>query len=71
MPDELETPLETDHFFCVKRKKNVLLGECLEEYMNVNAFVDKKSPCYDCPQGKSNRYCFGHGQPLEKTAPSK
>lgn len=63
MPDAKERPLEDDRFECMERGE-LLLGQCLNDYMNASAFNDKKSLCFGCSQGATNRYCYARSQPI-------
>jgi hypothetical protein len=39
-----------------------MLGDCLVGYTDACAFKDKKSVCYQCPQGQNNRKVFAEGE---------
>jgi len=47
-----------DTFYCRPRRKALTMGKCLDDYMNANAFEQKKSACWRCPQGRCNRNEF-------------
>ncbi|MBR56864.1 MAG: hypothetical protein CMH54_02275 [Myxococcales bacterium] len=44
-----------DEFYCRARRRRLSLGKCLNDYCNANAFEDRKSACWRCPQGQNNR----------------
>ncbi len=44
-----------DEFYCRPRRRRLTIERCLEDYMNANAFSDKHSACWRCPQGCTNR----------------
>jgi hypothetical protein len=50
-------------FYCRARRRRLTLGKCLDDYMNANAFEDKKSCCWKCPQGRRNRTEFSGEDP--------
>jgi len=45
-------------FICHARRKNMNLDKCLDDYLAANAFENKRSACYRCPQGRDNREGF-------------
>jgi len=45
-------------FFCIARRKNMNLDRCLDDYLDANAFENRRSACYRCPQGRGNRESF-------------
>jgi DNA replication initiation complex subunit (GINS family) len=44
-----------DQFYCRARRRRLSLRKCLSDYCSANAFENKKSACWRCPQGKVNR----------------
>jgi hypothetical protein len=63
MPQPNDTPntdpmrLEDD-FYCRARRRRVTLDKCLNDYLDANAFSQRRSACWRCPQGRRNRECF-------------
>ena len=47
-----------DEFYCRPRRRRLSIEKCLEDYMNANAFSNKRSACWRCPQGCHNRREF-------------
>jgi hypothetical protein len=43
---------------CKNRRKRVVVGSCLEDYMNSNALEKRRSACWRCFQGKKIRHQF-------------
>lgn len=48
-------------FYCRPRRKRLPIGTCLNDYMNANAFTDKRSACWRCPLGCQNRTRYSEG----------
>lgn len=48
----------SESFYCRARRRVMVLERCLNDYLTANAFEKKRSVCYRCPQGKSNRESF-------------
>lgn len=44
-----------DEFYCRARRRRLSLEKCLADYCAANAFDNRKSACWRCPQGKNNR----------------
>ncbi len=44
-----------DEFYCRARRRRLTLDKCLEDYVDANAFNSKRSACWRCPQGRTNR----------------
>ena len=42
-------------FYCRAKKKRLSVEECLERYVDSNAFEKKRSACWRCYQGRSTR----------------
>ncbi|MEY3015294.1 MAG: hypothetical protein RIT45_4029 [Pseudomonadota bacterium] len=47
-----------DEFYCRPRRRRLSIEKCLDDYMNANAFTNKRSACWRCPQGCTNRRTF-------------
>lgn len=47
-----------DQFYCRARRKDLELDKCLNDYVHANAFEQKRSACFRCPQGRLNRDAF-------------
>ena len=47
-----------DEFYCRPRRRRLTIEKCLDDYMNANAFSNKRSACWRCPQGCHNRREF-------------
>lgn len=47
-----------DEFYCRPRRRKLTIEKCLDDYMNANAFEQKRSACFRCPQGCTNRRVF-------------
>ncbi|MBM4370264.1 MAG: hypothetical protein FJ098_01320 [Deltaproteobacteria bacterium] len=52
---------EDDEFYCKNRRRKLLTGKCLEDYMNANALERKRSACWRCFQGRRTREDFSEG----------
>lgn len=50
-----------DEFYCRPRRRRLTIERCLEDHTNSNAFEDKRSACWHCPQGVGNRRNFADG----------
>ena len=48
-------------FYCKNRRRRLITGKCLEDYMNANALERKRSACWRCYQGKKTRLEFSEG----------
>jgi hypothetical protein len=48
-------------FYCRSKKRRVQVSDCLERYVDANAFDKKRSACWRCYQGKKTRTEFSHG----------
>jgi hypothetical protein len=48
-------------FYCRPRRRRLAISTCLDDYMNANAFTEKRSACWRCPQGCSNRAKYSEG----------
>lgn len=44
-----------DSFYCRPRRVVVVLGQCLDRYLDANSFERKGSVCFRCPAGRANR----------------
>ena len=51
-----------DVFYCRPRRRRLTIEFCLDDYMNANAFNDKHSACWHCPQGCANRHAYAEGE---------
>lgn len=49
-------------FYCRPRRRRLPMSTCLDDYMNANAFAEKRSACWRCPQGCANRAKYSEGQ---------
>jgi hypothetical protein len=47
-----------DEFYCRPRRRRLSIEKCLDDYMNANAFENRRSACFRCPQGCGNRRVF-------------
>ena len=47
-----------DIFYCRSRRRRLTLEKCLADYCGANAFGNRRSACWRCPQGKSNRSMY-------------
>jgi len=56
-----------DEFYCRPRRRRLTIERCLEDYTNSNAFEDKRSACWRCPQGVDNRRSFADDYDSEET----
>jgi len=52
---------ETTGFYCRSKKRRVSMMECLERYVDANAFENKRSACWRCYQGRKVRIDFAAG----------
>jgi hypothetical protein len=48
-------------FYCRSKKRRVSVGDCLEKYLDANAFEKQRSACWRCFQGKQTRMDFAVG----------
>ena len=48
-------------FYCKNRRRRLITGKCLEDYMNANALEIKRPACWRCYQGKKTRLEFSEG----------
>jgi len=48
-------------FYCRSKKRQVSVGDCLEKYVEANAFDKKRSACWHCFQGKQTRTEYANG----------
>lgn len=55
-----------DVFYCAPRRRRLLLGKCLDDYLNANAMSLRRRVCYRCPQGRHNRIVYAEARPLEE-----
>ena len=53
----------SDSFYCRARRKELPLDKCLNDYLEANAFENRRSACFRCPQGSKNREGFADGTP--------
>lgn len=44
-----------DTFYCRARRRRLALHKCLDDYLDANAFNQRRSACWRCPQGRQNR----------------
>ncbi len=51
-----------DEFYCRPRRRRLQVEKCLDDYMNANAFEQKRSACFRCPQGCTVRRVFSEGE---------
>ncbi|MBM4386913.1 MAG: hypothetical protein FJ088_04185 [Deltaproteobacteria bacterium] len=49
-----------DEFYCRPRRKKLILDKCLDDFMNANAYENKRSVCWRCPIGRRNRENFSN-----------
>ncbi|MBI2475000.1 hypothetical protein HYV69_01100 [Candidatus Uhrbacteria bacterium] len=45
-------------FYCKTKRRKVLLGKCLDDYVNMNALERTKAACWKCGQGRKVRTNF-------------
>ena len=50
-----------EEFYCKNRRRKLITGKCLEDYMNANALERRRSACWRCFQGKKARQEFSEG----------
>jgi hypothetical protein len=50
-----------DDFYCRARRRRVTYGKCLDDYVDANAFNQKKSACWRCLQGREHRQQYANG----------
>jgi len=50
-----------DTFYCRARRRRLTLERCLEDYLDANAFNQRKTACWRCPQGRQNREDYARG----------
>jgi hypothetical protein len=54
-------PSLDDEFYCRPRRRRLTIERCLDDFMNANAFDERKCACYRCPQGAGNRQAYAEG----------
>ena len=42
-------------FYCRSKKRKLTMGECVDKYVESNAFDKRRSTCWRCFQGRKNR----------------
>jgi hypothetical protein len=47
-----------DKFLCKNQKREIEMMECVDAYVEANAFNQQSSPCYKCQQGQYIRTLF-------------
>jgi hypothetical protein len=50
-----------DTFYCRARRRRLTLERCLDDYLDANAFNQRKTACWRCPQGRLNRQNYAEG----------
>jgi hypothetical protein len=55
----------TDSFHCRSRRRDVTLDQCLDGYVEANAFERRRSACFRCPLGRKNREAFAATESVE------
>jgi len=58
---EKESMAAAHSFYCRAKKRRVTLSECLEKYVDANAFEKSRAACWRCYQGRKNRQEFSIG----------
>lgn len=58
VPRDLRMSLADTVAFCPKREASCFVRTCIDDYMNANAFANRKTPCYRCNIGKEVRDDF-------------
>lgn len=53
--------MESTEFYCRSKKRRVTMAECLERYVDANAFENKRSACWRCYQGRKVRSDYAAG----------
>lgn len=53
--------VESSEFYCRSKKRRVSMEECLERYVDANAFENKRSACWRCYQGRKVRTDYAAG----------
>ncbi len=48
-------------FYCRARRRKVTYAKCLDDYVDANAFGQKRSACWRCPQGRGHREAYARG----------
>jgi hypothetical protein len=59
-----ETEALVNGFYCKARRKELPMEKCLNDYVEANAFENRRSACFRCPQGRKNREDFA-GEVIE------
>lgn len=52
--------LQTE-FYCRPRRRKLKIEQCLEDYLNANAFEERRSACFRCSLGCANRQNYSEG----------
>ena len=47
-------------FFCQSLQMDLIVGSCIDRYVEANAFGFKESACFKCPQGLRIRQLLAH-----------
>ncbi len=48
-------------FYCRPRRRKLTIEHCLRDYLDANAFEDKRSACWRCSLGCANRQKYSEG----------
>ncbi len=51
-----------DRFYCRSRRCVMTLEECIDRYVDADAFLARRSTCFRCPQGRRQRQAFADGE---------
>jgi len=51
-------------FTCKPKNKRISYAQCLEDYVNYNAYNIKDNACYNCPVGQHLRERYANDEPI-------
>ena len=57
-----------DHFHCRSRRADTSLQECLNRFVEANAFEKRRNSCFECAVGQRLRLDFAEGPFAEESA---
>lgn len=49
-------------FYCRPRRRKLTIEICLQDYVDANAFENRRSACWRCSLGCANRHKFSEGE---------
>ena len=59
-PNSEDSSRVEETFYCRAKRRRVALPNCLDGYLNANAFAQRRRACWRCPQGRKIREDFAN-----------